>query len=512
MRYKVTISYDGSNYQGYQVQNDTRTIQNEIQMVLTNICKEPITIHASGRTDAGVHAENQVFHFDANNNMKPENWKKALNGLLPGDIFVKSVEEVDDDFHARYDVASKEYIYLLSIKAYNPMQTKYICQYGKNLDVDVMNKAAKLFVGTHDFRSFCSNKDSENPNFIRTIFQFDVTIANGIIEFKVVGSGFLRYMVRMMVGTLVEIGRGNKDKNEIIERLDQTQRNIVPYNAPACGLYLNHVTYKYFLHNYHTHTKRCRHAVGEDEEYVLAAIRNDFKTLGFSDHYMSTLVKEDWKMRGESYELSDYLDSIKHLKEKYQSQIRLYLGMECEYFPNYEAELRELIASQKCDYLVLGLHYIHMTKTGFIDTYSGDLKTSAQIEIYGELACQALQTGLFSIFAHPDIFMTSYPTWDETCENVARQICYCALENDVPLEINLRGMYFFPKSQRGNQYRYPYPYPRFFEIAKEMGNKIIIGMDAHDPNELTQEKYALGLAFAQEIGLSVVKKTSFKKV
>lgn len=512
MRLKVTMRYDGSRYQGFQKQSDAMTIQGEIEKVVSKIARQPIAVYASGRTDAKVHANHQVIHFDSPTNMDKNSWKRALNSLLPADIFVTDVDEVDSTFHARHDVRWKEYRYLLSTNEYNPMQAKYIFQLGKKLDIAKMRQAAQYFLGEHDFKSFCSNKSEDTYSFVRTISRFDIIENDGLIDFIVVGNGFLRYMVRMLVGTLIEIGLGRQSEEIILSRLDQIERRIVPFNAPPYGLYLNRVEYFEPIHNYHTHTYRCLHAVGEDEDYVAQAIAVGIKTLGFSDHFMSPNIQEGWKMRGDAWQLPEYLQSIRHLQSKHQERITIHVGMECEYFPQIENELRQLLVSKQCDYLILGLHYLYIDENNWITSYSGDIRRKEQLLRYGELAVQALASQLFSVFAHPDLFMTEYEVWDETCEQISYQICQAAKRYDVALEVNLRGMYYFGKKNYRDGIRHPYPHRRFFEIAKEVGNTVIIGIDAHDPNELSTKIHSLGKAFLSELDLNFATKIELKKV
>ena len=167
MRYLITFSYDGSKYKGYQKQPNEVTIQGELE-------------RASGRTDAGVHALNQKAHFDLDINITSEKLKIALNSLLPGDIYVKEVEEVDSDFHARFNVKEKEYIYKINVGEYNPLEKDYIYQCNKELDIDKMKEAIKYFEGTHDFKSFTKNND-EKDDYVRTIIKTGITIENDII-------------------------------------------------------------------------------------------------------------------------------------------------------------------------------------------------------------------------------------------------------------------------------------------------------------------------------------------
>ena len=156
VRVKCSVSYDGSKFHGFQVQNKLRTVQGEIQKALKNICKEEIIIHGSGRTDAKVHGTKQVFHFDTTREMPEAQWKRAINHFLPNDIYILDSYFVDENFHSRYSAIKKEYHYLLSTKEYSPFETNYIFQYGRPLDLELMREAAKIFIGEHDFASFCS--------------------------------------------------------------------------------------------------------------------------------------------------------------------------------------------------------------------------------------------------------------------------------------------------------------------------------------------------------------------
>jgi histidinol-phosphatase (PHP family) len=216
-------------------------------------------------------------------------------------------------------------------------------------------------------------------------------------------------------------------------------------------------------------------------------------------------------MRGRPEQLEDYLASIRTLQANYHDYIDIHIGMECEYFPALEPELRDLLTSGRCDYLILGLHYLYQNEQGVIEDYSGDITSKEQLLRYGDLACEAMRTGLFTIFAHPDLFMARYPVWDETCEKISRQICEVAKEQEVLLEVNLRGIYFFGEKIYRDGKRFPYPHEAFFKIAKEVGNQVIIGIDAHDPQELTPEQYERGKMFLKSLQYdSIAKINCFK--
>lgn len=241
MRYLMTFSYDGSKFSGYQKQIDKRTVQEEIEKVLSKITNHEITIHASGRTDAKVHAENQKAHFDLNSRMKINTMIHGLNSLLPEDIYVKKIEKVKEDFHARYDVKQKEYIYKINTNTYNVFDRNYIYQYNKSLSYPRMERAIKYFIGTRDFKAV--SKAEYRVSYERTITSAYITPTPKylIITFK--GTGFLRYMVRNMVGLLIEVGSGKRSCESVLEVLESCDRTKGGITAPPEGLYLNDVIY-----------------------------------------------------------------------------------------------------------------------------------------------------------------------------------------------------------------------------------------------------------------------------
>ena len=240
---KCVVSYNGTNYSGWQVQTNSNSIQEEIELALFKICKEKIKITGAGRTDSGVHSIGQTFNFKTNINMEPDKWKLALNSLLPLDIRITSSELVDEDFHSRFNAKGKIYRYLLNTNEFDPIHKDLIYQYTQKLDANKMQLASRLFLGKHDFRNFCSNSIEEVKDFTKEIEYFNIKDDNGLISFEVKGSGFLRYQVRMMVGTLIEIGSGKKDESIISSRLDKLEFNTTSYNAPSNGLYLMKVIY-----------------------------------------------------------------------------------------------------------------------------------------------------------------------------------------------------------------------------------------------------------------------------
>ena len=246
MKFLITFSYDGSKYSGYQKQPKRKTIQSEIENALKTINKdEKVSINASGRTDAGVHALNQKAHFELKTKITCDKLKSALNSLIPDDIYIKNVEEVSEDFHARYNVRAKEYIYKINMGEYNPIEKEYVLQLNHKLDVAEMERALKYLEGTHDFKSF-SKSDEEKDDFVRTIVQTNLirdmkNVNNITISF--LGTGFLRYMVRNMVGTLIEVGEGKRKSEDIIQILNAKDRTKAGITAQPQGLYLKDVFY-----------------------------------------------------------------------------------------------------------------------------------------------------------------------------------------------------------------------------------------------------------------------------
>lgn len=246
MRYFMTFSYDGTVYRGYQKQPGEKTIQEEIEKILFKINSDNhVSISATGRTDAGVHALNQKAHFDLNQEYDEEKLRDSLNKMLPNDIYVKKIEKVSDDFHARFDVKAKEYIYKINIGEYNPLKRNYVYQYNKRLDVSEMERALKYLEGEHNFRSF-TKANSEKEDYVRTIIQAtlirEVKNVNEIV-ISLVGTGFLRYMVRNIVGLLIEIGEGKRKSEEIYAILQAEDRSAAGKTAPPNGLYLKDVFY-----------------------------------------------------------------------------------------------------------------------------------------------------------------------------------------------------------------------------------------------------------------------------
>lgn len=241
IRIQCIVQYDGSKFYGFQIQPGMRSIQGCIQDALKKICKEDIIIHASGRTDALVHGIGQVFHFDTTSTIEISKWKRAMNHFLPEDIYIKSVRIVEKDFHSRYNAISKEYHYKLSTNEYDVFQKEYIYQYGRALNIDAMKEAATIFVGEHDFASFCSY--DQYGNTIRTIYSFIIEEEDGYVCFKIRGNGFRRYMVRHLVGGLIQVGSGRMTLQELLLLLQSKGEKKCLHKAKPQGLYLYKVCY-----------------------------------------------------------------------------------------------------------------------------------------------------------------------------------------------------------------------------------------------------------------------------
>lgn len=243
MRYKLTLSYDGSCFMGFQIQNDERTVELEIKNALKVMTSKDIKIYPSGRTDRYVHALGQVIHFDLEEDIPPSRFKRAINNILPNDIHVNLVEIVDESFHARFSAKSKEYRYYIDLGEANPFDSRYV-SYINNLDIAKMDEAIKLFIGTHDFKGFASAQIDERKDTVKTVFEAKINrLSDKKLEFIFIGTGFLKYQIRRMMGALVEVGRGKKDSSFISLVLEKKDPKISHKVLDGHGLYLYKVNY-----------------------------------------------------------------------------------------------------------------------------------------------------------------------------------------------------------------------------------------------------------------------------
>ncbi|GAA0304294.1 tRNA pseudouridine38-40 synthase [Gracilibacillus halotolerans] len=245
MRMKMVISYDGTNFSGYQIQPGKRTIQGEIEKALGKMHKiDKVPVIASGRTDSGVHAIGQVIHFDTQLQIEPSNWLRALTSLLPSDIQIIDIGKVDDHFHARYDAKSKEYRYVIFHREQPDIFKRHYAYWvAESLDIDKMKQALTYIEGKHDFTSFCAANSGVKGDKIRTVLQAALEEQGDEIIFTIRGDGFLYNMVRIIVGTVVEVGKGKRDPEEILNILRAKNRKVAGKTAPAHGLFLWNVQY-----------------------------------------------------------------------------------------------------------------------------------------------------------------------------------------------------------------------------------------------------------------------------
>lgn len=244
------------------------------------------------------------------------------------------------------------------------------------------------------------------------------------------------------------------------------------------------------LANYHSHTVRCMHATGTEDQYIRQAIETGFEILGFADHsawpYKSDFVAN---MRMRECELEDYVTTIKALREKYADQIRIHLGLECEAFPEFYPWLREIRDTMGFDYFILGNHYdTSDEKNG---RYFGRCNEAAHAYRYMETTIAGMESGLFIYLAHPDLFLHRYPKFDSDAKRICREICEAAKRLNLPIEYNILGHKRQPESRK--QGYVGYTSAEFWEIAAETGNRAIIGVDAHSPDDLNCKKLFLSI-------------------
>ncbi len=244
MNYKLILQYDGTKLNGWQKQGNTdNTIQGKLEAILEKMYGTYIEIHGSGRTDAGVHALGQVANFHAPATFSLAEIKSTLNEYLSKDIRVLSVETVEERFHARLTAKGKTYEYRIDNgEVANVFSRKYTMREGAPLDLEAMKKASVHFLGTHDFMTFCANKKMKKST-VRTITSIEIEEKDGIVYIRYTGNGFLYNMVRILTGTLIEVGRGMRKPEEMSAVLEALDRGAAGFTAPAQGLYLVKVVY-----------------------------------------------------------------------------------------------------------------------------------------------------------------------------------------------------------------------------------------------------------------------------
>ena len=258
--------------------------------------------------------------------------------------------------------------------------------------------------------------------------------------------------------------------------------------------------------NYHTHTARCGHAGGTDEQYVLAALSQHFDVLGFSDHvpwpYESGFTHRHVRMGIE--QLDEYVAAIRALKRRYAGRIELLVGFECECFPQYMSWLAEMKEEKQLDYLIFGNHYEETDEGGF---YFGNSAKAEHLRRYVDSAERGARTELFAYMAHPDLFMRRYPLFDADCRAAARDLCQICKQYNLPMEVNLHDRYRLGEAN-GNGY----PNAEFFEIAHDAGMQIILGLDAHEPQEIADPReYDRAMAETARFGEKRLDRLSLRK-
>ena len=250
MNFKLLLQYDGTDFHGWQVQEGLRTVQGELERTLSLLEDAEVKVVGSGRTDTGVHAEGQVANVRINRVFTPDRLRIAINGNIWRDVRVLSAERVPDDFHARFSAKTKHYVYrVVNAPVMSPFWLRFAHHEGRFLDVGRMNETARLFLGEHDWTAFSAAR-SDVENRVRTIKSFtvesfwDARANSSIIEFRISANGFLRYMVRSIVGTMLEVGRGEKDSDTIQTAIVSGERDLAGKTAPANGLTLHKVEYE----------------------------------------------------------------------------------------------------------------------------------------------------------------------------------------------------------------------------------------------------------------------------
>lgn len=245
-KYKLIISYDGTNYGGWQVQTNSISIQTLVQRALETFLRSSTPIIGAGRTDAGVHALGQTAHFDSPEEINLSRLRLSLNALLPSDIRIRTIEEAAEDFHARYSATGKTYHYHLHLDGViNPFKRLYSTHVLHRVDLDLLHRAAPLFIGTHDFTSFANEakEGSASRNAIRTLRKLDLFEEPGGIRLEFEGDGFLYKMVRNIVGTLLDVSRHLIALDEVSEIFQAKDRRRAGRTAPPQGLFLIQVHY-----------------------------------------------------------------------------------------------------------------------------------------------------------------------------------------------------------------------------------------------------------------------------
>ena len=240
MKCLASVSYDGSKFYGFQRLNEEQSVQKELERVLTKINKSNVEIKGAGRTDRGVHAIDQKIHFELDVNIPIDHVKEAMNSLLNPYVYVNSVCEVDDDFHARFSVVKKQYDYVINMGEYNPIKEYYLYNYNRELNIDKMKEASSYLLGAHSFKAFTAG---ERDNYDSIIYDISFEIKDNILTISFIGKSFYRYMVRNLVGALIIVGEEKCEPKDIKTTLEKGENTINYITAPSNGLYLKEIMY-----------------------------------------------------------------------------------------------------------------------------------------------------------------------------------------------------------------------------------------------------------------------------
>lgn len=243
VKYRITLAYDGTDYSGFQFQAGLKTIQGVLNSAVDKLESAPVTLHAAGRTDAGVHAEGQVISFQLNGDWDPSTLVRAINGNLPDDIRVLDAARAPEDFHARFNAKGKTYRYQVwNGEVMNPFLLRHAWHYRYAIDIEKLSEQSRALLGTHDFSAFTVS-DCEVRTRIRTITRISIDQQDSLISLVFSGDGFLRYQVRTMVGVLMNANRGRLKISSIEELIESRDRKLAGTPAPAQGLTLMKVEY-----------------------------------------------------------------------------------------------------------------------------------------------------------------------------------------------------------------------------------------------------------------------------
>lgn len=243
--YKILVAYDGTRYKGWQSQKSTdATIQGKLESILEKLTGHPVDVIGSGRTDAGVHAKGQVANFHIEDTFVVQEIQTYLNQYLPEDIAVLSMEEVDEQFHSRFHAVEKTYQYRIHTSPVsNVFERKYVYTYTESLNIENMKRAAGYMLGTKDFTSFCGNKKMKK-SAVRSVYAIEIEELEAELRITYKGNGFLQNMIRIMTGTLIEVGQGKKQPEEIPLIIEAKNRELAGYTVPGQGLCLLKVSYE----------------------------------------------------------------------------------------------------------------------------------------------------------------------------------------------------------------------------------------------------------------------------